>query len=128
MNKLTEEYLEALCVQNDQYVTPHLNDQLFLHFKGFSKLEALEKYNCRTLWLESNGLRILSGISHMTKLRMIFLQNNLLKKIEGLDKCVLLVRINFQNNLLDKVEGLSHCKELQHLDLSKNQFPLMECF
>lgn len=125
MNRLTEAYLEALCEENEQYCTPHLNDQLFLHFKGFKKIECLEKYyNLRTLWLESNGLRQLSGIAHCTKLRMIFLQNNLLTKIEGIETCVDLVRINLSNNLLERVEGMTTLKKLQHLDISKNQIKL----
>ena len=70
LNQITEEFLAALCEENEAYITPHLNDQMFLHFKGFKKIECLEKYyNLKTLWLESNGIRTISGLDHLTKLR-----------------------------------------------------------
>lgn len=33
-NIITERYLKELCEENGQYVTPHLNDTLYLHYKG----------------------------------------------------------------------------------------------
>ena len=54
---LTEEYIRAVCEMNGQFETPYLNDTLYLHFKGFSKIECLEKYtHLKSIWLESNGL------------------------------------------------------------------------
>ncbi|CBZ53565.1 putative leucine rich repeat protein [Neospora caninum Liverpool] len=45
-------------LRNDRnyYSTPELNDVLFLHFKGYRKLEALEEFTgLRTLHAETNG-------------------------------------------------------------------------
>ena len=54
---LTEDYLRELCAENQQYENPALNDTLYLHFKGFHKIECLEKYtNLKSIWLEANGL------------------------------------------------------------------------
>jgi dynein assembly factor 1 len=127
LNQITEEFLAALCEENEQYVTPHLNDQLFLHFKGFKKIEKLEKYyNLKTLWLESNGIKMMTGLAHLTKLRMLYLQQNMISKIEGLDTCKALVRINLSNNQLKHVgDGLKCLENLQNLDLSKNLFESM---
>ena len=33
-NIVTEKYLKDLCEENGQYLTPHLNDTLYLHYKG----------------------------------------------------------------------------------------------
>jgi hypothetical protein len=33
-NKITERYLKELCEENGQFATPHLNDTLYLHYKG----------------------------------------------------------------------------------------------
>ena len=62
---LTEDYLRELCAENHQYETPALNDTLYLHFKGFHKLECLEKYtNLKSIWLEANGLVSIQGLEN----------------------------------------------------------------
>ena len=33
-NIVTERFLKDLCEENQQFVTPHLNDTLYLHYKG----------------------------------------------------------------------------------------------
>jgi hypothetical protein len=33
-NMITEKFLRDLCEENNQYETPHLNDTLYLHYKG----------------------------------------------------------------------------------------------
>jgi len=66
-NKITERFLRELCEENGQFATPHLNDTLYLHYKGildkfdiflgFRKIEGLEKYfNLKSIWLECNGI------------------------------------------------------------------------
>lgn len=49
MVELTKEFLRNLCKearkkQQDMYVTPEINDRLYLHYKGFRKIQALEEY------------------------------------------------------------------------------------
>ena len=34
MNYITERFLRDLCEENGQFLTPHLNDTLYLHYKG----------------------------------------------------------------------------------------------
>ena len=31
---ITKDYLKDLCEENEQYITPNLNNTLYLHFKG----------------------------------------------------------------------------------------------
>ncbi len=72
---LTERYVKSLCEENDQYTTPHLNDVLYLHYKGksavavngalvgFARIQNLESYyNVKSLWLEVNGINKISGL------------------------------------------------------------------
>lgn len=33
-NVITEKFLKDLCEENGQFATPHLNDTLYLHYKG----------------------------------------------------------------------------------------------
>lgn len=67
---MTLRYLKQLCKEQKGYQTPELNDILYLHFKGFSKIENLNHYSgLKSLWLEGNGIG----------------------KIENLGKCELLI-------------------------------------
>ena len=71
---LTERYLKELCESNGQFANPALNDTLYLHYKGFSKIENLDSYkNIKSLWLESNGITKIEGLENLPKLRMIYL-------------------------------------------------------
>lgn len=89
---MTPKLLKELSIQHQGYETPELNDKLYLHFKGFAKVENLEPYvNLNALWLESNGLReIGSGLAHLTKLRCLYVQQNMLLRIEGIETLVFL--------------------------------------
>ena len=56
-NIITSRYLKELCEENGQYATPSLNDTLYLHYKGFQRIENLELYsNIKSIWLECNGI------------------------------------------------------------------------
>jgi hypothetical protein len=35
-NVITLRFLKELCEENGQYATPHLNDTLYLHYKGIT--------------------------------------------------------------------------------------------
>lgn len=54
---MTLKYLIAQCEFNGGYMTPHLNETLYLTQKGFKKCENLEEYyNVKTLYLDGNGM------------------------------------------------------------------------
>jgi dynein assembly factor 1 len=87
---------------------------------GFTKIQNLEGYvNLKSIWLECNGIKQISGLSHLKKLRMMYilsislnnqysyLHQNAIEKIEGLEELVNLVTINLSYNKIKKIEGLS---------------------
>ena len=57
MASMTPKALRKITEDLKQYRTPELNDLLYLHYKGFRKIENLAPYfNLKVLWLEGNGL------------------------------------------------------------------------
>ena len=84
-NKLTHEYVVSVCEFNGQYTTPACNSQLYLHYKGFSTIEGLDRYTkVKSIWLECNGINKIQGLDHMVGLRCLYLHQNKIKRMENL--------------------------------------------
>lgn len=123
---LNEQYLQDLCEEHSQFHTPSLNTTLYLHFKGFEKIQALDKYvNLRCLFLEGNGIEKISGLDNLVQLKSLYLQSNSIKKIEGLDKLTDLVTLSLAQNQISCIENLGANTKLTSLDISKNKLTSM---
>lgn len=86
---MTPKLLKDYCKKDGLYSTPHLNDRLYLHYKGFRAVTNLEPYTgLKVLWLEGNGLSAISGLGAQTEMRTLYLQENLLERIENLEHMV----------------------------------------
>ena len=116
--RMTKEALVEACVSNEGYEAPELNDCLYLHFRGYQKIENLEEYkNLKGLWLDANGLTKIEGLDHLKSLRCLFLQRNLIAKIENLEN-LNLVTLDLSENHIRHLEGLP--STLETLNVSKN--------
>ena len=127
MAEMTKKLLRDLCEQKKLYRTPHLNDKLYLHYKGWSKIQNLEEYTgLRVIWLEGNGLDKIEGLEALKELRTLYLHENCIGKIEGLDNNVELDTLNLSQNLIKTLENMSQLKNLKTLIASKNKLKTLD--
>lgn len=123
------------CLENNGYETPELNEKLYLHFKGFKKIENLDRFTgCKALWLDSNGFDKIENLDALVELRCLYLSKNLIKRIDGLECLVNLTILDLSYNHITTLENLSCCPNLQTLNVSHNAIAtmssiehLMEC-
>ena len=114
--------IKLSCMEHNGYETPSLNDKLYLHFRGYRKIENLDEYtNCKTLFLESNGLGKIENLSHMTGMRSLYMHQNVISSIgDGLKCLTELTTLNLSQNRIKKVDGLETLTTLSTLNLAKN--------
>ncbi|XP_058056847.1 dynein axonemal assembly factor 1 homolog [Anopheles bellator] len=127
--KMTKKSIQASCRKNKLYLTPHLNDVLYLHYSGYNAIECLDEYvGLKCLWLECNAISSISGLKHQAQLRCLYLHNNLIKRIENLEHCKQLDTLNLSHNHITKVEncGVDILPVLNTLNLSHNYLKALD--
>lgn len=123
-SEMTKEELRKV-IDSDRrmyYRTEELNDKLYIHYKGWRRLQNLEGFTgLRALYAECNAFSRIEGLQNCGNLRSLFLQENCIKEIEGLENCPNLWSLNLSSNFVVRVRGLSSCKTLNTLQLAKNK-------
>jgi len=119
---MTIESIRESCVANGGYRTACLNEKLYLHFKGYVKIENLEEFTAaRCIWLEANGLQTIENLEPCKDtLRQLFIQQNCIREMSGLQELTNLGAINLSENFVKKVDHLKSLTGLNTLQLSQN--------
>lgn len=107
------------------YRTEELNDKLYIHYKGWRKIENLEGWTgLRALYAECNAFSEIQGLDTCRNLRSLFLQENAIRRISGLDNCPMLWSLNLSNNFIERLENMGHLQNLNTLIITKNKLGL----
>jgi Leucine-rich repeat (LRR) protein len=103
------------------YVTPNLNDKLYLHNNNFSNIGGLEEFTeTKVIWLQSNFLTSIQGLSHLKKLRVLYLHQNRITSLDGLAGLEFLHTLNVNVNALRSLRGVAYLPALSNLYAAKN--------
>jgi len=120
--RITAKALKVVKKEQKLYNCAELNDKLYLHYRGFERIEGLDKWTgLRALWLEGNGFTKIEGLDCLADLRCVYLHQNCIKRIEGLDKCPKIATLQLCANQITRIDGLSRLKNLGTLQIANNQ-------
>jgi len=104
------------------YRTVELNDKLYIHYKGWKRLQNLDGWTgLRALYAECNAFDRITGLQNCRSLRSLFLQENCIRRIEGLDNCPDLWNLNLSSNFIESLDGIGKLVKLNTLVIAKNK-------
>ena len=122
MATMNKEAINSSIREHDGYLQPLLNDQLYLHCKGFMKIDPIIGIykNVKALWLQQNALSAIESLDDLELLGCLYLHQNCITKIANLPLANLHT-LNLSQNYITKIENLEACPLLETLLLANNR-------
>jgi dynein assembly factor 1 len=109
--------------KHNLYNSSELNEVLYLHYRGFTRICNLHKFvNLKALWLNNNAICRIEGLEELRSLTCLYLANNLIETISGLENLVSLDTLSLSHNYIARIEGLENCRKLTTIELDHNKF------
>ena len=129
--EMTPRVLQQICRSLSLYQTAELNDKLYLHYKGFTRIAHLEPYTqLKVLYLEGNALSSLQGLEAQQQLRALYVQENSLEAIDSLCALPQLSTLNASTNFIAALPSewqlVDRLPALHSLTLQSNRFASVE--
>ena len=122
--KMTKRSISEQCMKHQLYITPEMNDILYLQCQGYTEIANLEPFiNLKSLWLDNNALDSISGLDNQTLLTNLYLNNNMISDITGLESLINLKILNLAHNYIRSIQGIDKCP-LPTLDLEGNRLKM----
>lgn len=123
--------VSRICKEKGGFRTPELNEKLYLHYRGFAKIENLEEFTaCRVLWLENNIIEEIENLEALTALDSLYLQHNKLRTL-GTVRLTSITTLNVSFNSLDTLDAICNFPSLMKLHVAHNNIaslaPLVQC-
>lgn len=124
---ITYDAILKSCRKNKLYSTPDLNDKLYLHYSGFTRIKNLDKFiNIKVLYLNNNNFTTIENLSHLKQLNALYLQQNHIYEISGLEELTQLELLSLAGNFISKIENLGKLTQLKTLELESNRLRTVE--
>ncbi|TNV78519.1 hypothetical protein FGO68_gene2184 [Halteria grandinella] len=123
---ITQELLRKRAEHNECMLSTL--EEVSLHQQDIEKIENLDVYcrHLKILYLQSNLIPKMEGLSKLKELEYINLAVNNISKIEGIRNCESLMKIDLTLNFMDvedleeSIDNVMECEELQELYLTGN--------
>jgi dynein assembly factor 1 len=120
---ITKRAIKAAIKKHNLYSTPELNDVLYLHYQGFTRIQKLGAFvNLKALWLNNNAISKIEGLDELKNLTCLYLQNNIIDSIAGLEQLTKLDTLCLSHNYVARADGIRTCQALTTVELDHNKF------
>lgn len=107
--EMTEQLVLEQCKAHKGYSTPELNEKLYLHHFGFTKIRNLDPYiGCKVLYITHNAITDLSPLEALVNLDSLYVSNNSIDSLASLPSLPHLRLLDISHNSITGLTDLQY--------------------